>query len=330
MTMLRPTYSISLGGDTISSDTLRGLVTLEVERAKNAGADRAVVALGRIPDVSPSEGDPAAIELGWDGDNAVVFTGEVAAVDRGVLGLEVTCAGTQALLHRARGDRTFVDQSAGDVFSTLASDAGADTDTVEDGIRLPVYLADSSRSALGHCLALARRCGFDLYATPDGALVFASFAPSAPDVTFRYGVDVISASVERTVPPDGVTVVPESPASGQGDDTSSWLVKDPSSYAGQSGGSPGASVSDPVLRTRDAADSAALARTDGWARAAVNGRLQATGNTDVALGGTVQVDGMADDALNDRYQVMAVRHVLDRARGFRTLVALGGLPGGGP
>jgi len=37
---------------------------------------------------------------------------------------------------------------------------------------------------------------------------------------------------------------------------------------------------------------------------------------------------MADDALNDRYQVVAVRHLLDRARGFRTLVALGGLPGG--
>src|SRR5205823_9930891 len=117
-----PTYSISLGGDTISSDTLRGLVALDVERAKNAGADRARVALGRVPEVSPSEGDPASIELGWDGDNAVVFTGEVQAIDRGVLRLEVTCAGTQELLLRARGDRTFVDQTAGDVVSTLRSE----------------------------------------------------------------------------------------------------------------------------------------------------------------------------------------------------------------
>src|SRR5204863_4311605 len=143
--MLRPTYSITVGGATVSSEDWRGLVAMEVERSKNCCADTAVVALGRIPDLSPSDGDPVSIELGWDGDSTVVFTGEVEAQDRGIVGLELTCAGPQGRLLRAREDRTFVDQSAGDVVSTLASSADVDIDTVEDGVRLPVYVADASR-----------------------------------------------------------------------------------------------------------------------------------------------------------------------------------------
>ena len=37
--MLRPTYAISLGTATLSSDHLGPLVSLDVERAKNAGAE---------------------------------------------------------------------------------------------------------------------------------------------------------------------------------------------------------------------------------------------------------------------------------------------------
>ena len=50
--MLRPTYAISLGTATLSSDHLGPLVSLDVERAKNAGADWVELALGRVPEIS--------------------------------------------------------------------------------------------------------------------------------------------------------------------------------------------------------------------------------------------------------------------------------------
>ena len=59
------------------------------------------------------------------------------------------------------------------------------------------------------------------------------------DFAGRNGLDeekVISASLQRWRPGDGVSMVPESPASGQGDDMSAWLVKDPSPYRGEAGG----------------------------------------------------------------------------------------------
>jgi hypothetical protein len=53
------------------------------------------------------------------------------------------------------------------------------------------------------------------------------------------------------------------------------------------------------------------------------------GNPDVTLGQAVALDGMPEDAWNDTYQVLAVRHALDGRRGFRTHVALGGMPDAG-
>ncbi len=327
--MLKPTYTISLGGFTLASDHLAPLVALSVERAKNAGADWATVTIGRAQAVSVSQGDPATVSLGWDGDTTLVFTGEVEAVTQQVTRITVTCAGSQIKLVRARSDQAFASQSAGQVVSALAGDAGVDTDTVEDGVDLPAYHVDSARRAWDHCLGLARRCGFDCYANADGMLVFARFASTSPDKTFRYGAEVLSASLQRWRPDDGVAVVPESPASGQGDDASAWLVKDPSPYRGEAGGTATLVVSDPLLRTKDAAEASAAGRVAFRQRETVTGDVELVGTPDVTLGQAVALSGMPDDAWNDTYQVIAVRHVLDGRRGFRTHVGIGGMPDAG-
>jgi phage protein D len=326
--MLRPTYAISIGGTTVSSDDLRGLVALDVRRAKNAGVDRATVALGRVPTVRASVGDHVTVELGWDGDTTLVFSGTVDAVDASIAALGIGCVGAQAPLIRVRPNRTFRNQTAGDVVRALASDAGVPTGTVQDGIQLSVYLADPSSTSLGHCLGLARRSGTDLSATEAGELAFARFASTSPDLTFTYGADVLAATVRRTEPPEGVSVVPESPASGMGEDTASWFSKDPSSFLGQAGGTAVAVLSDPVLRTKQAADTAASAWLDARRRDAVEGHLDLPGHPEIRLDMAVALEGMPDGSLDDTYQVLAVRHVLDRRRGFRTRVAVGGMPGG--
>jgi phage protein D len=328
--VLKPTYAVTLGPFRLGSDHLAPLIALRVDRAKNAGADWATVTIGRAQAVPVSAGDPATVELGWDGDTTPVFTGQVEAITQEVAGTTVTAAGSQMKLIRARSDRTFTGQPAGQVVSALAGDAGVDTDTVEDGIELPAYHVDSARRAWEHCLGLARRCGFDCYANADGTLVFAPFTMLVADKTFRYAAEVLSASLQRWRPGGGVTVVPESPASGQGDDTSAWLVKDPSPYQGQAGDTATLILSDPLLRSKDAADAAAAGLVAFAQRQVVTGDVEVMGNPDVTLGQAIALSGMPDDSWNDTYQVVAVRHILDGRRGFRTQVSLGGMPGGLP
>ncbi len=321
MTMLRSAYRISLGSLTLSSEEPEPLASLVVERSQDGCADGAVLTLGERPDLAVAEGDAATVKLGWDGEETLVFTGTVDAVRRRLDGLEVICVGSPALLARTRADTTYVRQTAGQVVTALAGDAGVDTGTVQDGVKLPVYVADSGRSHHAHCLRLARWCGFGLYCDESGALVFAPFAARAADHTFRYGADLISASLQRATPQAEVTVVPESPASAQGDDTSSWLVKDPSPNAGGSGTRV---VREPALRTKEAAATAAEAFAARVARAAIGGRVEVAGAPDVALGSAVALADMPDSELDATYEVRALRHVLDRRRGFRTQLVLGG------
>lgn len=328
--MLKPGYNIKLDQDTLSSDGLGALVALDVRCCKNGAADEAVIALGRVPSINPAEGAEVSIELGWDGDVETVFTGTVEAVESGIGGMEIVCLGNEMKMVRARSDRAFVNQNAGQVVKALADDAGVTTDTVEDGIDLPFYMADSSMTFYDHALGLARRCGFDLYTTPEGKLIFASFAVLLADHTYRYGAEILDASIEQGTPLDSVGVVPESPASSSGADTASWFVKDPSPHQVLAGsGAATLLLSDVLLRTKEAADTAAKAGLSFSQRDAVFGHVELMGSPDLKLGEAVELTSVPDEGVDGLYQVMSVRHRLDRRRGFRTVAGLGGMPSGG-
>jgi len=325
--MLKPSYSIKLDQETISSDSPGPLLSLEVRRDKTGAADEAIVALGRVPEVNPSGGAGVSIELGWDGDTQLVFTGIIDTVERGISHLEVCCLGQQSKLMKARADKVLVSQKAGQVVTTLAGDAGVETETIEDGIDLPVYLVDSSMSLHEHCLRLARRCGFDLYTNEKGKLVFSRFAATVADHTFKYKVQILEASIEKSAPRDEIRMVPESPASSSGDETVSWLIKDPAPHTVKAGGGADALLlSDPLLRTKEAADTAANAQLYFSQRNAVVGSVALMGTPEIQLGETAALKNLPDAELNRTYQVMAIRHRLDKRRGFSTSVVLGGMP----
>lgn len=323
--MLKPSYSISLGQETLSSEKLAPLLALEIRRDKTGAADEATITIGRVPEISPAEGGEVSVELGWDGETQKVFTGIVETVERGIDQLEVVCLGQQSKLMKARTDKVMVSQKAGQIVRSLAGEAGVDTKTIEDGIDLPVYLVDSSVSLHEHCLWLARRCGFDLYTDEKGKLIFSRFAVTSADHTFRYGEQILDASIAKGPPRDEVSVVPESPASSSGDEAVSWLIKDASPHTAKAGGGANALlVSDPLLRTKEAAGKVANARLYFSQRDALVGSLTLMGTPEIQLGETAALKDMPDSEMNQLYQVMAVRHRLSKRRGFYTYVVLGG------
>jgi phage protein D len=328
--MLKPGYNIKLDQDTLSSDGLGALMALDVRCCKNGAADEAIIALGRVPSINPSEGAKVSIELGWDGDVEAVFTGTVEAVESGIGGMEIVCLGNEMKMVRTRSDRAFVNQNAGEVVKALADEANVATATIEDGIDLPFYMAYSSMTFYDHALGLARRCGFDLYTTPEGGLIFASFAVMLADHIYRYGAEILDASIEQGTPLDSVGVVPESPASSSGAETASWFVKDPSPHQVLAGsGAATLLLSDALLKTKEAADTAAKAGLSFSQRDAVFGHVELMGSPDVKLGEAVQLMSVPDEGVDGLYQVMSVRHRLDRRHGFRTVAGLGGMPSGG-
>jgi phage protein D len=198
-------------------------------------------------------------------------------------------------------------------------------------VALPAYVVDGRSHAYRHIATLARLCGFDAYLTPEDELVFGPFTRTTADHTFVYAEDVLDLSVDSAAPAFAqVIVIGESTASGQGNETWHWLASDWSSYKGSAGaGDPALLVQARGARTNEAAQAMADGLLDQSSRGATRGTLRALGRAEVRVGDAVEMTGAPDGALNGLYQVIGVRHRLDRASGFLTTLDLIGAAGAG-
>ena len=349
----RPIFQLTIGSGS-PDDWAERLVTARVSAGLAPIADEAALWLSHDAP-APAVGDALTLALdyedgaggglaaalgalgGGSGGPVQVFAGEVVAVEPTLLGQRVVALNGGAKLQGLRIWQFYESKSAGDIVKDLASQAGVTPGAVEAGVSLPAYVVNARRHAYRHIADLARLCEFYAAITPDDELVFAPFAKTTADHTFVYAEDVLALRVEQGTPAIGqVTVIGESPASGQGQNTWPWLASDWSSYQGQAGGN-GANwlVQDRAARTQEAAQSLADSLVDRATRGATRGSLRALGRPAVKVGDAVEVTGAPASALNALYQVIRVQHRLDRETGFLTTLELiaagsggGGLPGG--
>ena len=318
---LKPDLRVRIAGRDVplnASNPLARLV-VEMEIGKTTAA---VLTFGGKPDQEVKLDDTLEIDLGWTQQRRRVFTGAVHGVEPTPPGTQIRGFGDEAKLLRGRRvSHVFENQTHGQVVKAHAQAAGVATGTIEDGLRAPrIYVHHQTRWT--HCVELAAQVGFDLYATPQGKLTFARFARRAADHVLRLGQDLLHLSVRFGRPLAGVTVVPESPASSAGDETASWLVKDPSPHSATEGDQDIVVVSDPSLRTRDAAKLAARAIIDASKR--VNMRADATlvGRVDIDLGQAVELKDIPQASVDGLYAVRSVQHRLGGDAGFVTTLAL--------
>jgi phage protein D len=316
-----------LEAQTASSE--RALVVLRTDADLLAPAATLDVQVGSPLNISPAEGDPVKLELGYDSSLATVFTGTVDQVRPNLLHLHVQALADPAKLLYLRVNQVYENQTAGQVISDLAGQAGVTTGAVQSGLDLPFYTVDDARSAYHHCRDLAERTGFDLYTTPDGKLNFAAFSRVAPDHTFFYAQDVLSLEV-ATLPQRfaRVEVWGESPASAEGTEAASWLARDFASFLGTAGSGTALRISDPAIRTKDAAAASAKGRLADLTRRAIFGVAVILGNGEVALGDAVTFLQTPDDRLGGVLQVKRVTHSFSKSAGFTTRLELWGSGGG--
>lgn len=324
--MLNPAYKLTIGNkvvDTTDKPQASTVVDLTVALDLDTPADSFTVVLGQVGGLKPQRTDKAQIELGYadDGGLTQVMSGVVDAVEPTLTTTRIVGFSAAPLL-RTFVDQTYESKTAGEIVSDLASQAGVDVETADDGIDFPAYVVDGRRSVQYHMLDLAAMCGFDLYITPEGKIVFQKFANGNTVHVLEYAKHILDLDL-RQLPPlaEEVTSWGESPGSGHGDNAWAWLTKDFSGLKGASGsGSPTLLFEEPALRTTDAAATAAGAVETVIRRRKIRGQVLIPGDPSAKLGDAIRLKGLPDSSLDGTYQVRAVTHRMTKVRGFTTAV----------
>ena len=315
-------------GSAAANDWGRALsfVTVELGAAPAVDAVEIAIAPGQhAPAVAI--GDTGGVSLGFAGALVPVFSGLVASVARSVNGpTRIVATNAGGVLARLRVNQSYEQLSAGRIVSELANGAGI-TNTTADGVSFPYYVVDDSRSAWAQVAALARVCGFFATVDAQGGLVFGP-AQTTPVKTFTYGVDILALQAAESAPSFGkVTVVGEGAAGSQGSDAWSWLLKDPAAITATAGsGTPERLVQDSSLRSKSAAQSAADAASARARSLAGAGRLVVPGTPEIVPGGSVEIKGAPDAALNGVRTAHVVRHRFAKSAGFVTTIDFGRTP----
>lgn len=330
--MLTPAYKLTLGErivDTTDEPQASTVVSLTVALDLETPADSCTLVMGQVGSFRPARGDEANIELGYadNGGLTQVLSGTLTAVEPGLTTRRLVVHSAAAALLRSFADTTHENKNAGDIVRELAGAAGVAVAQADAGISFPAYVIDGRRSAWQHMRELADLCGFDLYLNPDGELVFQRFVNGRTVHVFDFARDLIALEqLQKEPAAETVEAWGESPTGSEGEDAWGWLTKDFSGTKGSSGsGDPTLLLERPVLRTAEAAQSAAEALHTELQRRSVRGRLLVLGNPAVKLGDTIRLQQNPEEELNGTFQVRSVTHQISKAKGFTTLIGFRGI-----
>lgn len=283
--------------------------------------------------------DEGTIALGYGDSEAIaVFKGQISQIKRSLQGTQSLRVGNGgAALTHLRVNKSFEQQTAGKIVKELASQAEVETDTIEDGLELPVYAVSDRAPAYQHIATLAQKSGYLAYFTPESKLCFVPLASGETVQTFVYGQDILALDLTETTASKTVTVMGDGAAGSQGTEAWSWVVNDPSSISATAGtGAAAAIYQDGALRSQQSATQAATAIANQASSLNVTGRVWVAGAPAIVVGSTFEITDAPDDSLNGSFLAYQVWHRYAKSTGFTTLInfrkassgGLGGLLGG--
>ncbi len=319
---LQPYAQLTLDGKTISVSPMRAV---RVCRRLSGSTDelRFAMALNAGLDIA---GDAlVSLEMGWADSGITVFTGTIVSLEYTLNEVHGIAHGSQKDLAQTRIDETFIDQNAGDVVKALADRAGLDTGIIDSGIQLPKYLAEGSLSLFDHLHLLARICGVDVFTDEDGKINFTKREAFTADYTYQYGINLMDARIRKNTPAiSSIQVIPESPASQEGTQASSWFVKSSRDISATAGQGNIRRFSTALCTTKEAAQTAAKSYQRDIERRGIKGKIMVMGQPEANPGQVVELKDMPDQNTNGYYEISGVDHALDGISGFKTTLHLWG------
>lgn len=311
-------YKIRIGSDTYDTAG-QDLLRLHVDMDMEIPADSFTIALRPVSRAATiKNGDSVVIELGYGDALNKILTGFVDNVQSKVNEVLVTGLGGVALLARLRVNQLYENQSAKSIVEDLADRVSIKIKKADEGLTFPTYVVDENKNAYSHIKELARRCGFDLFLTGDGRLMFRKY--SAEKVKkFKHGRDVIHAEAQEPgLANVTVRVLGESPSSSKGSDTAHIIAKDV--VEGTAGkGSQVITIEDPTVKDKDSANKAAAAHLEALLTSFV-GTFRVTGNSTINLGDTIEIVEMPDKRMNGEFKITRITHEIEKNAGFTTII----------
>jgi phage protein D len=312
-----PNYAVTVGSEKFSFDSKNKVVCVKVARGIGLPTDRCEVLLASSDSYNFKKGDNLKVELGYDTNLKLVFSGLVEDIECLLSKVRVTALGPATLLLHLRLNRVYLNQTAGHIVSNLAKEGNVQVQKVSDGITLPMYVVDETTNAYEHILRLAERCNFDAYITENEKLVFKEWG-GGKNYPIQYGKGITGVKTLDFSPLyAGARVHGESPSSMKGSDSAHWLAKQ--EVKGEAGTSSVLSIDDPAIKDKKTAETVAKARkskleyTFGVA-------VETVGNPVIKLGDTVTLKDVPIPNLKGQLEVRSVQHYLSKAKGFTTTI----------
>jgi hypothetical protein len=310
--------------DTTDEPRASTVVELKVALDMDTPADGLTLVMGQVGSFRPARGDQVKVELGYKDDGGLVHVITAGLVDAkpGLTTLRLVGLSAAEKLLRSSSGEHFVSKSAGAIVKELASRAKVDVERAEEGIAFSAYIVDSRRSLYHNMRDIADLCGFDLYITPEGKLVFEKFVGGRTVHVLEYGKHILALDMlQNAAQAAKVEAWGEGPGSGKGENSWAWLTKNFKPSLGTAGdGEPLFLLERTSLRTGLSASKAAQALHLYFKRQATHGRLFLTGSPQIKLGDAIRLKNVPDESLNASYQVRGIAHRITKSAGFTTVV----------
>ena len=311
-------YKIQIGSDTYDTAG-QDLLRLHVDMDMGIPADSFTIALRPVSRAANiKNGESVVIEIGYGETLNKILTGFVDNVQSQVSEVLVTGLGGVALLARLRVNQLYENQSAKSIVEDLADRVSIKIKKADDGLLFPTYVVDETKNVYNHIKELARRCGFDLFLTGDGRLMFKKYSAEKAK-KFKHGRDVIHAEAQEPgLANVTVRVLGESPSSSKGSDTAHIIAKEV--VEGTAGkGSQVITIEDPTVKDKDSANKAAAAHLEALLTS-FQGTFQVTGNSTISLGDTIEIVEMPDKRMNGEFKITKITHEIEKNGGFTTTI----------
>lgn len=335
----RTAFRIQLG-DAIASSTpgesTRQLLQLQVELDMDGPVAHCIIELAE--GTPPATGDAVEVKLDAGSGPTAVFTGKVAAIEAGTVGLRVLAHGAFTRLGQTEVEGSYENVSADFIIKDLIGKAGATAGTLAKGPTLAFWTLHRGPTALGHLRSLAALCGAGLFADGKGAIHCTTPQPGGTEHRFAFGETVIELAIRQCPPAfDSVEVWGEGAASAKGADRAHWLSTELSGVSAKACITPDGQVQpgklgerplrlrDGALRSGEAVEAVAKAWASEVAARLLRGSMEVFATPAILPGDRVEITGLPDEhpaaaLLGDGQQlhVRGVRHRLDRQRGALT------------
>jgi phage protein D len=313
---MRPSYLVTVGSETFSLENGPEVISVKVTRNVGLPTDSCEVHLVGSEDYSFEKGDAIKVQVGYDDEMELVFSGLVESINYEVNKVRVTALGLAAELLRLRFNRVYLNQTAGKIVSDIAQEAKIQVKTASDGINFPIYVIDDVTDAYEHILKLAERCNFDVYITEDGQLVFKEWGDSK-NYPLQYGQEIIRlAAFDFSPLYTSTNIYGESPSSVKGSDTYHWLTKQ--EVKGEAGSGTVLSIHDPAVRDKKTAETVAKAKMEKL-RYTFGLAVETVGKPQIKLGDTITLEDIPNSALKGQLEVRGFEHYLSKDKGFTTI-----------